>query len=499
MIQFFDRHKYPLLLGLFVFAVIYVFFAQIHPVYPYDADDWTYLHNWRDMYPSTAKYNPTRVLPEILMPFCGELSMMLVYPFVGDITISVCILSSIVLALSISMYMLLFYRMLRKVVKLEQSGSFILTLLFLIFHFFLFLNSDWDNQHLFHSFDLCCHYNYTIPNIWASCLVLLFITDKFEDFSLNSKPVIKGFFIVSLYLIVLSHVFESIILIAYLGVLLLWQSIIAIKKKESFLRLGRKYIIHISVIVFWLVILIFEANGPRARAVQNIAQNTFSSALIESIRNFMNMFVYGTNRIADFFLIASLIAFGILTYRDKNYRKFNKNVILTIGAFAICSIYLALMAAKSYPYYLLRLMTLYAAPFFFLLSCFFALAVVLKKHRKIVVLFPFLLLFFFSKIERYGETFQDIQTLNIKQEVQGTYRISPQDILRQNRRNIQFLIQADKMKEEHPVILVPKFDHVDNWPIADYYGLRLGRYLYKYGFISTPIKAAIEPQEPVSQ
>lgn len=495
MITFVSRHRYSFLLGLSIFLFIFIFFTQVHPVYPYDADDWTYLYRWRDAYPTTSQYNPTRVLPEVLTPICGELAMVLIYPFVGNVTLSLCILTSIVLASAIAIYILLFYKMLQQTLCLQRADSFVLSLLFFAFHFFWFAKYNSENQHLFYSFDLCCHYNYTIPNIIASSFVLLFIINKYEYYNVNKQYIQRGFFLLCLYLIVFSHLFESIILIAYLGVLLLFQLLAAPKTKSSFYELSRKYRLHISIIISWLIALCFEAGGRRAQAVQDIAQQSFVDALIESTKNFVNLFVNYTNTFANILLLTVFAIFAFYKYKKHSAKSFCNLAAMLLTCAIVCCIYVILMAAKSYPYYILRLMTVYSVPFFILLSGFICMGAIVRQNRKFVIVIPFIILLICSKMEHRGDTFLDVQTMNIKQEIQGIYKVSPEEIISQNDKLIGAIIDADKQGLKETTIVVNKYNHVDNWPLAFYYGKRLSEFLYKYGIIENRIKVNVLPQE----
>lgn len=494
MLQSIIKHRYAIFLGIIVFFTMYYFFAIVHPIYPYDADDWTYLHNWRDIYPSTEKYNPTRILPEILMPLCGELSMLLVYPLVHDISIAVCITSSFILSLSITLYILLFYNFLKKKILLRDLDGFIVSLVFLTFHFFLFLKSDTENQHLFYSFDLCCHFNYTLPNIFASCFVLLFMTKKYEDINFKGSYLKFGFLFVGLYLVVLSHVFSNIILVAYLSIYLLFS---LPQLKEGNIKISvflKKYSLHISIIALWLVVLLFEANGSRANAVHSIDPTPISVSISHATRNMAYMIFQQTNYLAICIITFFFLSFLFLSYKNPQLADTKKNIRILMSSAFICCVYLILMAAVSYPYYLLRLMTLFATPYFILLASFVCISAFVKQYRGVIALFP-ILLFPFIYTQRNGSTFQDIQTLYIEQEIQGTYKVSPQDILEQNTHNIQCLIDADLEGIEKPNIVVPKFNHYENWPLANYYAYRLARFLFKFGLLSAPLRATITPQK----
>ena len=53
---------------LAVFGILYLWFARVKPLVPYDGDDWLYLSYARKAVPLWGDWNPARVLPEVLMP-----------------------------------------------------------------------------------------------------------------------------------------------------------------------------------------------------------------------------------------------------------------------------------------------------------------------------------------------------------------------------------------------------------------------------------------------
>lgn len=491
MLYFLREHRFSVLLSLFVFIVIYIFFAQIHPVYPYDADDWSYLYHSRGMYPATSFYNPTRILPEILMPFAGEIAMAVVYPMVGDITISVCITSSIILALFITTYIVLFYRMLLKRASLSGPISFLLSILFLLFHFLFFRNQESGNEHLFYSFDLCCHYNYTIPNIVASSLVLLFVTDKFEYFNLKSQLLAKGILLLFIYLVCFSHLFGSIILISYLASYLLVCYLFTTRK--SLTDYVRRFILHIIAIIIWLGGLFFEINGKRADTISKIKGNSFVGSINETIHNFLYLFFDKTNTLVILFIC--IVLFAYIIYNCKQKTKFSLQILAFAISAVICSVFIIMIGAKTYPYYILRSMTSFSVPFYVLLVSFVCLAFFIKKFTRISTILPFFLVFIYCDIEQTENTFLDVQTLMVKQDVQGMYRIPLPDILEQNNRNIRTIINAERQGKREAILFVPQFKQEDNWPIPTYYGKRLSRFLDKYGFLPDEFDVAIQPDK----
>lgn len=495
MKDLFKAHKYALLLATGVFLLIYIFFSQIHPVYPYDADDWTYLFMSRGMYPSMGYYNPTRVLPEILMPLAGQISMSVVYPLVGDITLAVCYTSSFILALFITAYIVLFYRMLLKVTKLSTAPAFFLSLLFLALHFLFYKVGEGGNQYLFYSFDLCCHYNYTIPNLLAGIVVMLFFTDRFENFNIRQHPIRKGLLILLIYLSVFSHLFGSIILISYLSAYLVVKLIQSIREKKGSLNFVTCNVLHLSVIAAWLVGLCFEGMGNRANEVSEIANASFSSALKAAVQNFLQMSFYRVNTLTLVLIIVTIVTYVTVVLYKKELKEWRKHLIILFLSMVICSIFLVLLGAKTYPYYLLRAMTFYAVPFYALMIGLLCLALLVGRYRSLSFVLPFVLLLCCCSVNGRENTYLDIQTLNISQQVQGRYQIPPYAILQQNRDNIRAITEAARKGKQEATIYVPKFEKEDNWPITDYYGKRLSRFLDKYGVIRDEIKVTVIPDD----
>lgn len=61
-----------------------IFYVVIHPIVLFDSDDWIYCNVSRDAIPLYRTWNPTRILPEVLMPLCTKMGAYLVWPFLKD-------------------------------------------------------------------------------------------------------------------------------------------------------------------------------------------------------------------------------------------------------------------------------------------------------------------------------------------------------------------------------------------------------------------------------
>lgn len=58
-----------------IFAFFMYFFTIAHPVYPFDIDDWGNMISMRWAHPIPYDWNPTKVLPEMLLPLCTEIAI----------------------------------------------------------------------------------------------------------------------------------------------------------------------------------------------------------------------------------------------------------------------------------------------------------------------------------------------------------------------------------------------------------------------------------------
>lgn len=87
-----------------IFGLFLLFFLIINPIIPYDADDWTYLSRFRIPLPLISEWNPTKVLPETLMPFVGWSAGHIFYPMLNDYVFSLTVAGGIPLALFVSLF-----------------------------------------------------------------------------------------------------------------------------------------------------------------------------------------------------------------------------------------------------------------------------------------------------------------------------------------------------------------------------------------------------------
>ena len=102
------------LFNWFYYAIVFVFFVffftRIHPIAPFDSDDWSNMILERPSFPSLDCWNPTKVFPERFEPFVSTIAGYLIVPLVGDYIGGLILANSIVVAFFIIIYLLFVHR-----------------------------------------------------------------------------------------------------------------------------------------------------------------------------------------------------------------------------------------------------------------------------------------------------------------------------------------------------------------------------------------------------
>ena len=152
----------PLITLAALFILLCIFFSKVHPLVLFDQDDWDYISNYRRPFPLWGAWNPTRVLPENLMPLAGYAAAYLVKPLVGEYVLAVTLTSAILVALGICLYYLVFKKYVITIWHLTCNQAILVSLFFILAHFGLFRSLNENNSYLFLAADLTCYYFYIL-------------------------------------------------------------------------------------------------------------------------------------------------------------------------------------------------------------------------------------------------------------------------------------------------------------------------------------------------
>ena len=230
----------------------------------FDCDDWMYLWNFRLPIPIWKGWEPTRVMPETLMPIAGWIAAKIIYPICGDYVYSVTIISAVIISLMIVAMCVCLQKLLVVRFHLTVRAADLCEILFLILFFLIFRNRG-TSQCMFTAADLCCIYFYTMSGIANAIIVLIFLCyDNTTEMFLAWNKLKKAIFLFGVYFALFSNLFHSAITAVYAGV----QLLITLQDcKKGVKQYIKKNIVYLAILVTWGVVLIFEANGGRADKV----------------------------------------------------------------------------------------------------------------------------------------------------------------------------------------------------------------------------------------
>ena len=492
-----------------VFVCMFVFFFCCHPIVVLDADDWQYLSYVRPAVPYTGFWNPSRILPEILMPFCGTVALAVfrIFP-VGYIEAQTAVFG-FTLAAFITAYVYAFVRLMETKFRLSRQTAFLFGALFLSLHFLIFRTEASGNLYMFSSYDACCYFYYTIPALLNCTLVMFFsYTSTLNTFFTPENLLKKGLLVAILYLAIFSNLFNSIILVAYLGCDFLMDLVYIIRRKEKFASLLKADLFQLIIIFVWLIAVFLESRGgrgfgywPRKEYFNNIRATAALSA--EIFKSFNLLFV------AIGVLSVAAAAVTYLAERKKSRlappeeadisdadisdsegREFsgfaNSNAPadlsgaylfeffdLHLSSACVIFLFLVLLCARVEKNYFTRPQVMFGYIFSLFVIIMSCIAYVIKKHRQLIVFLPLTLLIVLSIINTQDITFAPSNTIGLSEQACIS---ADNDLIAQ-------MTAADSDGTERLALQVMNTGINDNWPHTPHVAYGLKQTLLKHGII----------------
>lgn len=210
------KNRWNVLLVLLIFIGTFVFFAVANPLVVWDGDDWVNLSYMRKPFPYWKQWNPTKLLPEIGMPFAGYVAAYIVNPVVQDYIASITYVSAFLTALGISVFSLLAGLYVCKLVELPRQRAGIFALILTLLSFLIFKKSQYDNTFLFFAGNLTCYYHYVFPLLvnGITVLTLCLAGDLRTAFHSWSRARQAGFLLLCWFSL-FSNIMQSVIIATY--------------------------------------------------------------------------------------------------------------------------------------------------------------------------------------------------------------------------------------------------------------------------------------------
>ncbi|MBR1471924.1 MAG: hypothetical protein IJ600_09830 [Lachnospiraceae bacterium] len=477
--------------GIFFFCCI--FFSQVHPLVPYDMDDWLYVGWRRNAYPLWKDWNPARVFPETFMSLISDLGVFVLKPvFHLEYLHALILAHAMTVGGFITVYMFMFRRFLQKRLRSEEAAAYLLTLLFLLFHFSIFRREHSGNQHLFWTFNLTGYYYYVLPNLMNASLVL-FLAGTGREARQRLSLFQQGVLLLAVYLAVFSNLFSSVILaVWFAGEMLsdLWEDLQSKRKTKAPIWL-REHLWHIGTLALWLVSLVYEANGGRAEGAGGIA-------LWESIQKFL---AWGgklnlQTTALSVLLIAAALAVWCMDCRKAAREKRSKAAVksgmpipVLIFGTLVSAVFEVLLCAKVGTDKLEICRVIFSVCFFAFMIIFSSAAYLLKRQPYLTVLLP-LILYVLLMNTRIGEhVFLEANGIDLDARL----------CIAIDRDIIEQAIAADRAGLDEALIYVPLEEEEENWPHVIRMGSALSQTLYKHGIISRRIDLTAVPDHAVNE
>lgn len=469
---------------LLIFGFLFLWFFGIHPLIPFDGDDWSYLAYVRPATPVWGDWNPAKVFPEIVYPFFSSIAAFALTPLTGDYISAQTIMHALVVSSAITGYLWCFSSLMRRLFSCSRLTTALITTIFLSLHFLVFRTAPENNRYLFSNVSVNCYYNYLLPMLLNSSLVMLLLANPGMDAFLHTgRPELRGIFFLVMYLTVFSNMAASGILAAYAGSQIL-LSLIRQRKGLRIRSLIRENAFLLGILIAWLVSAVFELNGGRAASslvgislVQRIHTCCYllKSALLESNR----LFLAGSAVVVFSALICVILDVG-----PRRLAPVLGSVISTllIAAAAIV-VYMVLLCAAVDPAKIAGCSYLFAVYFPIFLLVLIALGYLICRLPWLLTVLPLLTLFLISNINTSGNTFCESNTRGLPAEQCAAL----------SRYIVQQFQDMDASGAEEMTLYVPQFvadpETQDNWPYSLFLMERVSDTLYSHGVTSRRISA----------
>lgn len=473
------RRAFRTLFFFAVFAFFFAWFCFLHPAVLYDADDWRYIAQPRLPVPLWGAWNPTRVLPEVLMPFCGRIAASVVFPLTGDYLHAVTLVSACVISLFCTWYFSAFFGLCEK----RSPGGmtpYMQTLLFAVLHFAFFRSGKAERIHLFYCSDLCCCYFYLIPSLMNAALAFTFASGR------KIKPLIL---VPLIYFAVFSNLPCAFILAAYFGCSFAADLMRCDSTRPA--EFMRRHLLHLCVAVLWAVSAVFELSGGRAASAP-VPAGSFFQSLKRSAFFLLRRFCR-TDPAVLFVALFALVAAAIVRFRGRRTVSDAGHgsgfPLLPAMQTAVHAAFLLLLTAKVDPAFAERPEYLFPLASTLLGTAVLSLGSTVGKTACGKYVLPLLLVpVLFSAV--IGRPFKDPNTSNLS---------APEAYAVGNAILSEVMIAAQTETEPFEILVPVSGKKKDNWPFPDYFGGILSETAYRHGFTKRRMAFTAVPSAAFSE
>ena len=337
-----------------VLVSMMVFFIVLHPIPIMDEDDVIYSVLIRKAIPIPGGWNPSRLMPEVLASFCGHTAAILTRLGFGHFIHCQVAVAGTLLSLFITAYVCAFRRLLCRKLGLGRFVSCCLAGLFLELHFLVYVVAPEGNKHMFHSYNECCMFFYTIPALFCGTLMMVLMAEQTENPLAGKGLFRQSVWVTVIYFAVFSNLYGSILLSVYAGLRLL-GNFLKTRKQLGRKPFWKQNAFWAVVLLLWLLALLLDGTGGRAANVStlNNRKGTLLSLLGDSAGLFFRT-VWNTNLLFRLIALAAVVLFFVLVLRGRRSEAGASAIRLilnTVCVGVLCTIFIILLSAVVSPDY----------------------------------------------------------------------------------------------------------------------------------------------------
>lgn len=480
--------------AIFVFFLIY--FTQISPLLPFNGDDFFFNGSMRVPFPLWGVWNPTRVFPEVFSPICGYVAAFCVYPFTHDYVGAVGLVRAIVVSVFITLFFYLFYKLLKNRFGYSNKVAVAAEIFFLLSFFLLFKHLNQSSYTGFWDADFDSTLFYLVPGLMNASVILWMARYKDLHAQLNSMTILQqGLFLLVLYFVLFSNTQFTIILATYVFFKMATETIKNFKAEKSVVVILQKIWIYISILVVWLLTIMFDVNGGRSGS---LTQNQSFLVVFKETLGQFKIFVSQQNLM--FISLGSVLIvvaiFLCITKRDRQAKTLSFAIFNGIFCLILTTVYLLLAYTKAGSYYAGREDAVWPITFFFLYCVSISAAYVISRSRIIKRLTPLLLVLL--SLLAFNFNYQPIPSTT------GTY--DAKTVKAVDNYIIKQIVKADRAGKSKVIVKVPVNDKnhspkvgTSNWPHSYDMAGELQNALYAHHIIRTRMKIVFKPDYSVNK
>ena len=459
---------------LAVFGLFLFFFLRINPIIPYDADDWMYLSVFRIPLPLISAWNPTKVLPETLMPFVGWSAGHIFYPMLRDYVLSVTVAGGILLAIFVTLFGWSFYVFVKDRLHFPAFRSLCFEIVILLFQFTIFRNRPTSNS-LFTGENFNCVFNYIVPGfVNATAVLLLMSCENYQEHFLKLHVVKKVLMILLMYAAMFSNIYHSAILAIFCSVYLLEHIIEWLREKKQPLgKMIRDHLLYLILLIMWLMSLVLELNGGRATNVQEFREKDYFTDLMQlraMLGALAKPFVTGLAVLVILHFVVMWNDHKIKREHDETENVIIRQLKVSVISGILMTVYLLLL--NSLLGYMSRIDATWGMWFYLILIYCLLIACLISRFPRLQrILIPLILvmaIFAYLPNGKYGTSSEEsYETCN-----------------RIDHYLVNQLIEADKEQKEPIEFVVPDYRDTElSWGMGDNMGDLIGTALVNAGII----------------